>query len=69
MYELKNKKEWEQFDRDRSQCKVYCKCGHSMYIPMFKEYMICDWCGTKVYNNKINQTVERIKKFKEMKLC
>lgn len=31
--------------------KVKCPCGHSMVMPVYLDYMICDYCGRKVLNN------------------
>ena len=32
--------------------KVQCThCGRKMIIPVYKDYMICDYCGRKVKNN------------------
>lgn len=33
-----------------TEIKVYCKCGHSIYIPTYVEKVCCQWCGKYVYN-------------------
>lgn len=31
--------------------KVYCKCGHSMYVIPSRNFTYCSHCGRKVKNN------------------
>lgn len=45
-------KEIEVACDNKSKCKHYCTCGHSMVIPNFVNYQICDFCGNKVYTAK-----------------
>lgn len=45
-------REIEQASSEKSKCKHYCTCGHSMVIPEFVNYQICDFCGNKVYTKK-----------------
>lgn len=33
-----------------TEIRVYCKCGHSIYIPAYEEKIHCNWCGRYVYN-------------------
>ena len=48
-------KEWQQFNHQKkidemySQCKVYCKCGHSMPIRPMIDRVICSYCHKWVY--------------------
>lgn len=34
-----------------SKGKLHCKCGHSLIIPVYKDFCICSYCGAKVINN------------------
>ena len=39
--------------KELDKLKVKCKCGHSIIIPVYKDFMMCDYCGKKVMNNTI----------------
>lgn len=47
-----------KFEKDRKLMKVYtdntvkCKCGHSIFMPVFVPHKICNWCGHRVFRNK-----------------
>ena len=32
--------------------KYACKCGHIVYIPVFREKVLCKWCGEYVFADK-----------------
>ena len=35
-----------------TKLRVYCKCGHSVTMPMCVERQLCSWCGNYVFRNK-----------------
>ena len=37
--------------QELDQLKVRCTCGHTMIIPVFKDSIVCNYCGKKVMNN------------------
>lgn len=46
--------------------RVKCKCGHTMFMPVFLPHKICDWCGRTVFRNeqekfkyKLQQQIKR----------
>lgn len=49
---------------EKCKYRVYCKCGHSIFIYPFekKEKKLCDWCGHYVYMNKRVEFIDRLKK-------
>ena len=32
--------------------RYYCKCGHSLIMPVWVDRQICSWCGKYVYKDK-----------------
>lgn len=44
--------EIEKLYNIKSDSKVKCKCGHSIFLTNKYERIICDWCGRWVYKNK-----------------
>ncbi len=57
MEELKGKMpNWvlnvEKVFEDKKKCRHHCNCGHSMIIPEFVPFQVCDHCGNKVYTKK-----------------
>lgn len=43
-----------------SKITVYCKCGHTNYIPSYKSKIICNWCGRSVYKNNYEEFKEKL---------
>lgn len=41
---------------------VKCKCGHSVFIPAFKDDSLCDWCKCKVINTTKNHFKYKLRK-------
>lgn len=62
---MKNKKfmDFDQkLDNALATLKRKCKCGHTKIIPYSKryEYVICNWCGSRIYRD-----IEKQKKYDE----
>ena len=36
-----------------NELKVRCECGHTLIIPVYRDYNICTHCGKKVQNNTL----------------
>ena len=34
--------------------RVLCDCGHSVFIPAYKDTKICSWCYRTVYNTTLS---------------
>lgn len=47
-------KELTHYLEDTRKCRSKCKCGHTMLIPCFMKFRICNHCGNKVYTRKQN---------------
>ena len=47
----------QRLDDAISDCKKKCKCGHTMLVPYSSkhEYVICSWCGGRLYFNNDKQ--------------
>lgn len=54
-----------KFFNERSNNRVYCKCGHAISMPSNINKMICNWCRNTVYRNEKEEFMDRIAK--EMK--
>lgn len=39
----------------------YCSCGHSIYISSNKRFLICHYCGNKVYFNEEDKKQDEFK--------
>lgn len=50
-----------------SICKITCKCGHVIFIPVFVDKLNCTWCGRDTYRDKKKEFEERL--IKELKKC
>lgn len=37
-----------------------CECGHRMFIAKNRLFVICNWCGKKVYKNKKDEFMDRL---------
>lgn len=37
--------------KELDQLKVTCKCGHVVVMPVFKDFIVCNYCGNRVNNN------------------
>lgn len=46
-----------RIDNSMSSLRRRCKCGHSMIVYILKErdYLICTWCGSRVYADENKQ--------------
>lgn len=58
--ERKNKKFMDfnqRLDDAISDCKRKCKCGHTKVVPKSNkfEYVICNWCGGRLYYDDAKQ--------------
>lgn len=42
-------KDIEKLAKYKTNHKVKCKCGHSMFFK--RDYHICTWCGKRVYKD------------------
>lgn len=42
-------KDIEKLARYKTDHKVKCECGHSMFL--IRDSVICSWCGRKVYKD------------------
>lgn len=46
---------WRKEDRlfeAYAQIRHKCKCSHTLYIPAYKEFVLCNYCGRKVYRDE-----------------
>ena len=34
--------------------RVICDCGHSVFIPAYKDTKVCSWCYRTVYNTTLS---------------
>ena len=58
--ERKNKKfiDWNQrMDNVLTDLKKRCRCGHTKVVPKSKkfEYVLCNWCGGRLYYDDAKQ--------------
>lgn len=51
-----------KLSKERKENTVKCKCGHSVFIPVFKDDLICHWCGYKVINTTKNHFKYKLRK-------
>ena len=47
----------QQLDNAVEKCKKKCKCGHTKVVPYSSkyEYLICSWCGGRLYFDDAKQ--------------
>ena len=47
----------QRFDNAIANCKKRCKCGHTRAVPYSSkyEYVICSWCGGRLYFDDAKQ--------------
>ena len=47
----------QQLDNAVEKCKKKCKCGHTKVVPYSSkyEYLICSWCGGRLYFDEAKQ--------------
>ena len=47
----------QQLDNAVEKCKKKCKCGHTKVVPYSSkyEYLICNWCGGRLYFDDAKQ--------------
>lgn len=51
-------KEYNQMIADNlAKGKRKCRCGHTVILPIFKncDYVICNWCGGRMYYDVVLQ--------------
>lgn len=48
-------------DDSRAECRVSCKCGHTMLITSKMPHIYCSNCDRKVYNNFESGKKERFR--------
>lgn len=41
--------------------KAKCKCGH-IAIIYYRPFVICGWCGRKIYRSKKDEFLDKMKK-------
>lgn len=51
----------EKFLNALSQYKVKCKCGHVVII-IKRSWVMCSWCGRKIYRSKKDEFKDKLKK-------
>lgn len=54
-----------KIQQERVDNSIKCKCGHSVFIPVYKDNIICKWCGCKVVNNTKKHFKYKLRKMKE----
>ena len=47
----------QRLDNAVADCKKKCKCGHTKVVPYSTkyEYLICNWCGGRLYFDDAKQ--------------
>ena len=50
-----------KLDDAKTDLRVYCKCGHSIFMPVYLKHTICSYCGAKVYRNKNDEFKDKLK--------
>ena len=56
-----NKKKNLDYIRELEKHKTKCECGHTITL-MYKSYVICNWCGRKVYRSEKDEFNDKLKK-------
>lgn len=66
--------EWVMFKQEQimatkmQKYRYYCKCGHSVVILPRDDKTFCNWCGSYVFKNKLDEfkyrTQEQLNKTK-----
>jgi hypothetical protein len=51
MKKPKKIREIEILHNNLEELRVACKCGHTVRMPVQRDYMICTHCSNKIYNN------------------
>lgn len=49
------KRDTEEYNRKTSnmeECRYYCKCGHSVIIPYYRDTKECSWCHKIIRKDK-----------------
>lgn len=47
---FKETKDYKRFDSYQKEI-TKCKCGHSVFLPVYEPVKICSFCGKIVYKN------------------
>ncbi len=58
---IRSIREQLKLDNEKAKYRVYCKCGHSMFMPVYVKNRICGYCGRKVYRNEKEKFMEKMK--------
>ena len=67
MYEYNRFRNDRKIEEGLASCRRKCKCGHSTSVPYSskREYVICSWCGGRVYHDIKKQKQYDEKCYKE----
>lgn len=62
-------KETQRLENARNACKRTCSCGCTSVLPIGtknnKDYVVCRWCGKRVYRDEAKQLEHNKKVEKE----
>lgn len=59
--------DYKRFDAYQSNIKK-CKCGHSVFLPIYDPVKICSFCGKLIYKNDREKFKYYLGKKKALKL-
>lgn len=69
MKKHKRIKEIEILHNNLEELRVACKCGHTVRMPVQRDYIICNHCNEKIYNNtkayfkyKLRKEMQKLKR-------
>ena len=67
MKKEKMKEEDNRRANNYNETRVICKCGRRLPVPVYKDKIMCKWCGRTVYNtsrayfkNKLMEEINRM---------
>lgn len=60
-YKTKDEEWYQKTMRELEKTKRYCKCGHSLIMPIWVDKQLCDWCGNYVYKDKETEFKYKLK--------
>lgn len=55
------KKNIDKIEKEQTQHKYYCKCGHSVIIRPMENKVLCHWCNNWVFKDKQEEFKYRLK--------